>query len=433
MRRASQAQTMTRQHPPFIVLAIAVVLASLATGMAVVDTATAADDPLRAPATNTSQDGRTVTGAARTLTVSQAHNLVAQQTITVTGSGYDTSKGIYVALCVIPPTNRAPEPCTGGQDRTGTGGVSGWISSNPPDYGVGLARPYGPGGSFTVTLTANPTITDSLNCLTVRCAVITRNDHLRASDRSQDLFVPITFSNPRTTIVPPTTPPATSPPTIGTPTTTQPPRINPTTIAPAATIAPNKKLVSDGQRTLRAPTTQSLDPIDATIEVSGSGFDPNVGFYVALCAIPATNATPGPCTVPPNGARWFTPNPPDYARTATRQVSKSGTFSTQLQVAAQIDGTTDCRNTPCAIAIRRDDTAPANRSYDLFLPVTFAATPTSTTATPDTTVHANADQPEAARPTKTSSRGWVIATFAVIGVLSVGGVVAVQRRKKGTE
>lgn len=431
MRRASQAHMITRQLPPLFVLAIAVVLICLTTAMTVVDTATAADDPLRAPATTTSQDGRTVTGAGRTLTVTQAQDLNAQQRITVTGSGYDTSKGIYVALCVIPPTNRPPEPCAGGQDRTGTGGVSGWISSNPPDYGVGLARPYGPGGSFSVTLVANPNISTSLDCFAVRCAVITRNDHLRASDRSQDLMVPITFTTPGT--APPATsaPTPTSPSATQPPTTTQPRPIDPTTLAPKATVSPDGKSVTDGERTLRTSSTTSLDPSTASLAISGSGFDPNVGFYVALCAMPSGNDTPGPCTVPPKAAQWFTPKPPDYARTTTRKVSTAGTFSTRLRVAAHIDRTTDCRTTRCAITIRRDDTASNDRSYDLFLPVTFAASTITTSTSPATTVQGPTKQSVKPPAASRSSRGWVVAVIVMIGALSAGGVVAVRRRKNG--
>jgi hypothetical protein len=137
-----------------------------------------------------------VSGAGRTLSLSQAAGLAGGgQEITVTGSGYDVNKGVYVTLCVIPPTNLPPSPCGGGQDRSGSSGASSWISSNPPDYAAGLTQPYGPGGSFSVALTVGPAINADLDCYSVRCAVVTRNDHTRGSDRSQDLFVPVTFAD----------------------------------------------------------------------------------------------------------------------------------------------------------------------------------------------------------------------------------------------
>ncbi|AAZ56420.1 hypothetical protein JCM3263A_28580 [Thermobifida fusca] len=135
------------------------------------------------------------------LTVSKTSGLNPDgEQVTVTGRGYDTSKGIYVSFCDISNANATtpPGPCIGGVDMSGESGSSVWISSNPPPYGQGLAQPYegeGKNGSFTVQLTvkAKDEFTD---CLAegVQCAVVTRNDHTRSSDRSQDVFVPVTFA-----------------------------------------------------------------------------------------------------------------------------------------------------------------------------------------------------------------------------------------------
>ncbi|TDB88244.1 hypothetical protein E1091_15350, partial [Micromonospora fluostatini] len=56
-------------------------------------------------------------------------------TVTVSGRGYDTAKGIYVAFCVDNGAGQAPGPCGGGADMSGSLGASHWISSNPPAYG----------------------------------------------------------------------------------------------------------------------------------------------------------------------------------------------------------------------------------------------------------------------------------------------------------
>ncbi|WP_017580899.1 hypothetical protein [Nocardiopsis valliformis] len=136
-----------------------------------------------------------------TLTVSKTSGLNPDgESVTVTGSGYDTSKGIYVALCdtANASATQAPSPCIGGVDMDGEGGASAWISSNPPPYGEGLATPYtgsGTNGGFTVELTVKGSDehTDCLSAAT-DCAVVTRNDHTRSSDRGQDTFVPVTFS-----------------------------------------------------------------------------------------------------------------------------------------------------------------------------------------------------------------------------------------------
>ncbi|WP_456203099.1 hypothetical protein [Streptomyces sp. LZ34] len=134
------------------------------------------------------------------LTVSTASGLdPAGETVTVSGSGYNTEKGIYVAFCVDNGQGKTPTPCVGGVDMSGESGASAWISSNPPSYGEGLAKPYqgsGHKGSFSVRIKvrakdANTDCTKS----GVTCSVITRNDHTRGGDQSQTVRVPVTFGN----------------------------------------------------------------------------------------------------------------------------------------------------------------------------------------------------------------------------------------------
>lgn len=141
----------------------------------------------------------------RTLTVSQSTGLAAEgQTVTVSGSGYDVSKGIYVALCVATPKGVLPSPCGGGVDMQGDSGASIWISDNPPSYAKGLPLPYGPGGSFRVNFKVGPVIDKFNDCRAVRCAIVTKSDHTIYDDRSQDLQIPVTFlgTAPATTAKP---------------------------------------------------------------------------------------------------------------------------------------------------------------------------------------------------------------------------------------
>jgi hypothetical protein len=165
------------------------------------------------------------------LTVSKTSGLDrAGETVTVSGSGYDVNKGIYVAYCVDNGAGAVPTPCGGGADTTGSLGASHWISSNPPSYGDGLAVPYGAGGSFRVRIKVTTKIGD-IDCTKRKCSVVTRNDHTRSGDRSQDVRIPVTFAaaaatTKTTPAAPPKTTAAAPPPTTPAPV--------PSTSAPAA-------------------------------------------------------------------------------------------------------------------------------------------------------------------------------------------------------
>lgn len=80
---------------------------------------------------------------------------------------------------------------------SGESGASVWVSSNPPSYGEGLAKPYGGSaheGTFGVRLKvrAKDANTDC-TAAGVTCAVITRNDHTRGGDQTQTVRIPVTF------------------------------------------------------------------------------------------------------------------------------------------------------------------------------------------------------------------------------------------------
>lgn len=141
------------------------------------------------PSTKPSKNQPSV--VAPRITVSKTRGLKSGDYVTVSGSGFDTSKGIYVAFCVI--TGGKPTPCGGGADTDGDSGYSEWISDNPPRYGQGLVKPYGPNGSFTVRIKVSKSI-GSFDCSNGKCGVTTRADHTRSSDRSADEAVRIYFA-----------------------------------------------------------------------------------------------------------------------------------------------------------------------------------------------------------------------------------------------
>jgi hypothetical protein len=137
---------------------------------------------------------KTVTGAGgQKLTVTPVNDLATRnQTLRITGSGYDVKKGVYVALCVDNGDGELPTPCVGGVDMTGASHSSAWISSDPPDYGEDLATPYGAGGTFSVELTVDAR-DEYTDCFKATCVLATRADHTLSGDRSQDVKVPVAF------------------------------------------------------------------------------------------------------------------------------------------------------------------------------------------------------------------------------------------------
>jgi len=150
---------------------------------------------------------------APSLSVSRTQDLAPEgEPVTISGTCFDVTKGIYVALCVTPLPGQAPSPCGGGVDLEGALGASHWISSNPPPYAAGLTQPYGPGGSFTVQLRPAAALNDVVDCRRVLCAIVSRADHTRGSDRTQDVVVPVSFANPAPASQPlPAPPPAPAP------------------------------------------------------------------------------------------------------------------------------------------------------------------------------------------------------------------------------
>lgn len=113
--------------------------------------------------------------------------------IIVTGKGFDETVGIYLAFCVMPAKGKTPTPCGGGVNKAGMGEASYWISSNPPPYAMGLTDEYLPGGRFKHSVKVSRLIGE-IDCRKVKCAITVRADHLRSTDRTHDLFIPITIS-----------------------------------------------------------------------------------------------------------------------------------------------------------------------------------------------------------------------------------------------
>jgi hypothetical protein len=126
--------------------------------------------------------------------------------LVVSGTGYDPSRGIYVAVCRIPDAvGGKPGPCIGGvPDQEGAvaaGSVdyapSNWINDDWAWKLLG-ARSFDDreAGTFTAYIEVGPPVSAELDCTVDRCGVFTRNDHTALTDRAQDLYVPVGFAQP---------------------------------------------------------------------------------------------------------------------------------------------------------------------------------------------------------------------------------------------
>lgn len=236
-----------------------------------------------APTAHASWAEVTVEGASgQVVTVSSVTDLDPAGTdVRVTGTGFDESKGIYVALCVDNGEDARPTPCLGGVDMTGEGGSSGWISSNPPTYGKGVAVPFEQGGSFDVVVHVAPADAN-VDCRDAAvaprgCVLATFADHTRISDRSADALVPVTFAAEGAT-----------------PTQDPRPTQDPST-APAQEPAPDATTPTSG--TSATPTTEPSPPpaTDAPAEDASSPEDMTrfwvaTGLAALLAAVMATVA-----------------------------------------------------------------------------------------------------------------------------------------------
>lgn len=154
--------------------------------------ATGADDRTRTLSV-TGIDGAEVDPAA----------LVPGEPIVVTGSGFDASIGIYVAICAVPETaGEKPGPCLGGvPEGAETGDVdeseltSVWVSNDWAWRAFATDRYEDPAaGSFTVRFAVPPATSEALDCRVTRCAIATRADHTASSDRVQDMLLPVAFA-----------------------------------------------------------------------------------------------------------------------------------------------------------------------------------------------------------------------------------------------
>jgi hypothetical protein len=125
--------------------------------------------------------------------------------LVVSGSGFDTSQGIYVAICkVADDPSVKPGPCLGGvPENDGAEQVEGSIQFAPSnwindDWAWKLfgARGYDDAatGTFSAYIEVPSPVGEGIDCRADACALYSRNDHTALSDRVQDVHLPVAFA-----------------------------------------------------------------------------------------------------------------------------------------------------------------------------------------------------------------------------------------------
>ena len=264
--------------------------------------------------------------AAGTVTPSKTAGIdPAGETLTVAGSGFDSSggKGIYLQFCKQTGTSGT---AAGRPAAANCSGAQAWIT------GAGLpgTSPWTGEGTFSFSLAVTAAFKD-VDCRAegTTCGIVTRNDHNQPGVYDQDTFTPITF--------------AADPPVFD------------------RVVTPSK--------------TAGIDPAGETLTVAGSGFDSSggKGIYLQFCKQTGTSGTAAgrPAAANCSGAQaWIT----GAGLPGTSPWTGEGTFSFSLAVTAAFKDV-DCRaeGTTCGIVTRNDHNQPGVYDQDTFTPITFAA------------------------------------------------------------
>ncbi|MEU6954144.1 hypothetical protein [Streptomyces sp. NPDC045714] len=130
-----------------------------------------------------------------------------------------------------------------------------------------------------------------------------------------------------------------------------------------------------GQK-LTVSATTGLDPAGERVRVTGEGYGPRSGIYVALCKDNGDNRVPSPCL---GGAdmsggsktsQWIVPPGDPYEGDLARAFGPGGTFDVEIEISAKGDGL-DCAEVACSLVTRADHRASGDRSQDVRVPVAF--------------------------------------------------------------
>lgn len=242
----------------------------------------------------------TTTAGKLTLTVDPAGGLTpAGATLKVTGRGFSTVTGIYVAICHA--DGKAPaslNDCVGGAipDANTT---NSWAHISNKAPAGGTVVPWGAAGSFTVDLVLPPShsTSDALDCAKVPCAVYTTSDQGKST--TENLSVPLVYAAPVTTRSSPavttSTTPSSTASTASTPASSSPASSSPASSTPASSSPDFSTSAAVVPTTVQAESVRSASIVaGGPQEVLFAGFAKNepvtVTLYSAPRSLPAARA-----------------------------------------------------------------------------------------------------------------------------------------------
>lgn len=145
----------------------------------------------------------------------------------------------------------------------------------------------------------------------------------------------------------------------------------------AAAHADGASATGAGGQTLTVSKAADVSPDGETLTVTGRGYDPGKGVYVAFCRDNGPDEAPSPCgggadtTGSTGGSHWVSSNPPPYGKDLATPYGAGGSFKVTIRVSAKLSDTVDCKKVRCVVATRADHTRSADRSQDVRVPVSF--------------------------------------------------------------
>ena len=150
----------------------------------------------------------------------------------------------------------------------------------------------------------------------------------------------------------------------------------------------------DRARTISVATESGAEPDLSAVSagdrlvVTGEGFDPDRGLYVAVCKVPdELDGKPGPCLggVGSQEVEEFEEGVVQYAASnwingafawrlfgaRSFDDAAAGTFTAYIELPPVADENVDCGADQCGLYTRNDHTAVSDRVQDLYLPLSW--------------------------------------------------------------